>query len=378
MAGCLRRDLDVRVELYRADDQAWEDWLRDVPRDVYHTAGFHRYAEGSGEGTALLAVVGDRSRGLAWPYLLRRVADVPELSGSDATDVTSVYGYPGPLAWGCDPGDAFLATAWRALVDLWRGQRVVAVFTRFHPLLGNASLAANFRATGEADGDSGVIALGPTVSIDCTLDDEMARAHYDPKVRRAIDRSRVDGFTTVEDADWARFDAFARLYRETMVRNNAAPSYFFDDSDFARLRAALPENVHLLMTVRGDDVVAAGILTESGGIVQTYLSASDRGTHPSPKPLFYDDARRWARARGNGVFHLGGGRGSREDSLLEFKGRFSPRRHTFHIGRWVLDERTYRALADARMAGMRTPHPDDDGFFPVYRSEEVGPNGSPR
>jgi hypothetical protein len=366
----------MRVELHRPEDAAWEHSLRNVPRDVYHTAGFHRYAEGSGEGTAFLAVVGDRSRGLAWPYLLRDVAEVPELSGYDATDVTSVYGYPGPLAWGCQPGDDFLADAWRALVDLWRGQRAVAVFTRFHPLLGNSSLVANLQSTGAPDGEPAVTALGPTVSIDCTLDDEMARADYDPKVRRAIDRSRMDGFLTVEDVSWARLDAFARLYRETMVHNNAAASYFFDDSDFARLRAALPENVHLLTTVRGDDVVAAGILMEFRGIVQTYLSASDRGMHPSPKPLFYDDARRWARARGNGVFHLGGGRGSREDSLLEFKGRFSSRRHTFQIGRWVLDQRMYRALADARMAGIRTPLPIEEGFFPVYRSEGVGQNGS--
>jgi hypothetical protein len=303
------------------------------------------------------------------------VADVTELAGSDATDVTSVYGYPGPLAWGCHPGDDFLSLAWRALLGLWREQRVVAVFTRFHPLLGNAILAADFQVTAESEGDPGVTALGPTVSIDCTLDDGAARADYDPKARRLIDRSQMDGVSTVEDVEWARLDEFARLYRETMVRNNAPASFFFDHSDFARLRAALPDNVHLLTTVRGDDVVAAGILMEFGRIVQTYLSASDRGTHPSPKPLFYDDARRWARSRGNNVLHIGGGRGSREDSLLAFKGQFSSRRHTFHIGRWILDQPMYRTLADARMAGERTLLLDEEGFFPVYRTEGVGPNG---
>jgi Acetyltransferase (GNAT) domain len=364
----------MRVELHRPQDQAWEGWLHDVPRDVYHTAGFHQYAEGSGEGTAFLAVVGDRSRGLAWPYLLRDVANVPELAGFDATDVTSVYGYPGPLAWGCQPGDEFLADAWRTLLDLWRGQRVVAVFTRFHPLLGNASLVAEFHGTADSDGDPGVTPLGPTVSIDCTLDDEAARADYDPKVRRVVDRSRADGVSTVEDVDWTRLPEFTRLYRDTMIHNNAAASFFFDDSDFARLRAALPEEAHLLITVRGDALVAAGILMEFGGIVQTYLSASDRSIHPSPKPLFYDDARSWARARGSSVFHLGGGRGSREDSLLDFKGRFSSRRHTFHIGRWVLDRRLYRALVEAPQAGSQAPHSNDDGFFPAYRREAPSAN----
>jgi hypothetical protein len=117
---------------------------------------------------------------------------------------------------------------------------------------------------------------------------------------------------------------------------------------------------------------------EFGGIVQTYLSASDRSIHPSPKPLFYDDVRRWARLRGNSVFHLGGGRGSREDSLFDFKSRFSSRRHTFHIGRWILDQHLYRAMADTqRLATMQTSVPDDNGFFPAYRSEGVRPYGSP-
>jgi hypothetical protein len=367
----------VRVELLSPRDAAWERRLRGIPRDIYHTAGYHGWSEASGAGRAMLVVAGDGPRGLAWPYLLRPVAEVPGLVGSDAMDVTSVYGYPGPIAWGCSPGDPFLADAWRALLDVWRQQRVVAVFTRLHPLLGNAELAASLQLRDEtgAGMDAGdtagpVLGLGQTVSIDCALDEERARAGYHPDARHAIDRSRRDGLVTEHDTEWRHVDAFIRLYHDTMQRNNATRFYYFDADDLARLRAVLPGLVHLLVTRRGEATVAAGVFTEFEGIVQTLLSASDRGVHPSPKPLLYDEARRWAGSRGNRVLHLGGGRGSRADSLLEFKARFSPRRHEFSVGRWIVDPDAYRALCAARLAA--TPAETvDPSFFPAYRAPRL-------
>ena len=89
------------MELLTPSQPAWDDRLAVARRDIYHLAGYHAYAEGSGEGEPMLITVGDRERGLAWPYLLRRIDAMEGLAGTDATDVTSVYGYPGPIAWGC-------------------------------------------------------------------------------------------------------------------------------------------------------------------------------------------------------------------------------------------------------------------------------------
>ena len=364
----------IRTQLLRPLDPEWASWLIDVPHDIFHTAAFHAYSEASGEGTAYLAVIGDRHRGLAWPYLLRNVAEVPELAGSEATDVTSVYGYPGPLSWGCAPGDSFLRGAWEELLGLWREQRVVGAFTRFHPLLGNVSVASGFDSEQRRDDDIRSVELfGQTVSINCEIDDEAARADYHKTARRAIGRAQRKGFTTSEDVHWESLGDFTRLYRETMLLNQASPYYFFSASDFQRLRHDLADHVHLLVTRSAADVVASGVVLEFSGIVHTFLSASDRSVRPSPKPLFYDDTRRWARTRGNRVLHLGGGRRSQDDSLLEFKGRFSSRRHPFHVGRWVVDGRAYDELVETRMAGIGASRRLEPGFFPVYRAAAIEP-----
>jgi hypothetical protein len=368
----------IPVSLYRATDPAWEESLGAVPRDVYHTAGYHAYAQGSGEGEPYLVVVGGGRRGLAWPYLLRKVGDLPGLTGSDATDVTSVYGYPGPLAWGSLPGDEFIASAWSSIVDIWRGQGAVTAFSRFHPLFNNASLVSGLCRPGDAtEGHWSVLAVGSTVSIDCTLGDDAARAQYAPALRQRLRAGRRAGLTTTHDEDWRDLPTFADLYRETMVRNGAAAYYYFDQSDFERLHAALPGQVHLLVTRVGDAVAAAGLFTEYGGIVESHLVGTSSTLRSlSPFKILLDDVRSWARERGNSVFHLGGGRGGRKDTLLTFKGDFSPRRHLFHVGRWVLDRAEYRSLVEARLAAAPAGRVPDPTFFPAYRAPLLEEEGS--
>ena len=360
----------VDVRLLRADDPAWDEWLRDVRRDFYHTAGYHAYARGSGQGEPCLVVVGDRQRGMAWPYLLRRVAEVEELAGSDATDVNSVYGYPGPLAWGCEPGDPFVERAWSEILETWRQQGAVSAFTRFHPLLGNSALVSGLGSLADAgDPSVGVVPAGPTVSVDLSIGDEAVRGSYGRDLRREIDASRRAGLTTVHDEDWAYLPTFTRLYQETMVRAGATGYYFFDEGDFRRLRAALAGNLHLLVTRSEDAVASAGLFTEFEGIVEWYLVGSSATFRSlSPSKVLVDDAIRWARGRGNAVLHMGGGRGGREDTLLWFKGRFSPRRHPFHTGRWILDPEAYQELVRARLAGVAGRGAPDPRFFPAYRA----------
>jgi ribosomal protein S18 acetylase RimI-like enzyme len=373
----------VRSQLLGAGDPAWDDWLTDVPHDIYHTAGYHSYSRGTGEGEPFMLVVGDQRRGLAWPYLLRQVSEVEHLAGSLATDVTSVYGYSGPLAWGCAPGDPFFAQAWSEVLGAWLSQGVVSAFTRFHPLLGNESLMSGLRAPRDEPVDrEPVSTIGRTVSIDLTIGEDAARAGYSESLRRQIRNYRAAGLVTTLDEDWTDIGTFARIYHETMARNGAADYYFFDKSDFLRLRESVDGRVFLFVTRLGDTVGAAGLFTEYRGIVQEHLVAASQSlAYISPYKVLIDDACAWARQRGNSVFHLGGGRGAHEDSLFDFKSRFSPRRHPFYTGRWVLDPAACRELLEARGRGADGEGAGDSDYFPPYRAPVVesrrpSPSGS--
>jgi hypothetical protein len=311
---------------------------------------------------------------VAWPYLLRQVADVPGLAFSSATDVHSVYGYPGPLAWGCHD-DEFIDRAWTEIQSVWREQGAVAAFTRFHPLLGNAELARAFHAhPGGDELPDPVLAGGWTVSVDLTIGYDAARASYARDIRREVDQSVRAGLTTVDDEDWTELSTFARLYNDTMTRLGASDFYFFKMADFVRLRDSLPGHVHLLVTRSGDTVASAGLFLDWGDIVEWYLVGTDVAFQAlSPSKVLVDFAINWAHNRGHRVLHLGGGRGGRDDSLFWFKSRFSPRRHEFHTGRWVLEPSTYRELLTARRSMLGEGTRQDETYFPAYRAPTVAP-----
>ena len=363
-------------------DPSWDDRLAVARRDIYHLAGYHAYAEGSGEGEPLLIVVADGGRGLAWPYLLRRVDAIEELKGTDATDVTSVYGYPGPIVWGCRPGDSFPAEAWQEILAVWRQQHVVSVFTRFHPLLGNAAIVADFPPPADLVGmarPQPLVPGSPTVSIDCRLDDSAARRGYAKVLRQEIDGARRAGLVTEIDEDWSEIETFTRLYGETMQRSGASAEYIIDRSDVRRLREALPGRLHLLVTRWEDDVGAACLFTELDGIVQAHLAGTnDDLRHLSPLKVLLDDARAWARSRGDHVLHLGGGRAGKGDSLFAFKARFSPSRHAFHTGRWILEPRLYRELVAVRRRSSVASDSSAEEYFPAYRARPASAKGTNR
>lgn len=363
----------IRVETVRADDPAWEEWLEHVPRDVFHSAGYHAYSEGSGEGQAYLAVVGNHDRGLAWPYLLRRI-DPDDRGPQPITDVNSVYGYPGPLAWGCQPGDALLERAWTEIQGVWRSQGAITAFTRFHPILGNAAIAQDFRSPGGSI--DGVVDNGQTVSVDLSLGYQGARGAYGRDLRREIDRSRAAGLVTEVDTEFAELGTFARLYKETMQRLHAADYYFFQESDFQRLREALPGRMDLILTRLDGEVAAAGLFTEWQGLVEWYLVGTDaKFANLSPSKALVDFAIEWAIGRGASVLHMGGGRGGSNDSLLWFKGRFSPRRHAFFTGRWILNQAATTELSDARRVALEPGTSLEANYFPEYRAPIVDDEG---
>jgi hypothetical protein len=342
-----------RIELIPARAfEDWSRWLEPVAHDFYHTAAYHRFAEESGEGEAFLAVCGSPDRFVAWPYLLR--------PAGRWRDVTSVYGYCGPLTHHCSTDLGFLRNAWECIHNVWRSQRVVSVFTRFHPLLEN-HLAAPASLAG-----------GATVSIDLTAPESSNWHDYQASLRNRIHRGRRLGLVSEIDHSWSHLDDFARFYHAAMRRNSAAPYYFFSTDYFRRLRQALGHHIVLMLTRQGNAIAAAGLFIEYRGIVQNHFCVNNESyARLAPSKVLLDDVRCWARGRGNRVFHLGGGRGATADSLFAFKAAFSRRRHPFFTGRWVLDSGAYLSLCRGLPSQAAT-----QGFFPAYRSPDFAPQES--
>ena len=354
------------IRLIAATDGAWDDVLSRTDHDLYHTSRYHRMWEHAGE--PYLAVCGDEDRFLAWPFLLSPIDAGQRRNGTEWLDVTAVYGYGGPVARNCEPGDEFTVRAFEAIAREWRSLGVVSAFTRFNPLL------ENHRWVAPASGFPGLWPIGDTVSLDLRLSNEEVQSGYRRTVRQQVRHARANGLVSFTDENWNHLDGFVRLLHQTMDRNRAAAEFYLPAEFFRQLRGFFPRGLFLRVVSCGPYPESAGVFLEYRGIMHTlYIGNSSEAACCHATKLLIDDAQQWARERGARVLHLGGGRGARnDDSLFYFKSGFSHRRHPFYVGGWVLDPARYNYLAEARMeCALRAGSTLDPDFFPAYRSPFV-------
>lgn len=337
----------MRAQLIGTDDARWAA-LGGVDADFYHRPDYAALcaAHERHEAVALLVEEGDR---LLLLPLLRRTS--PE----GWSDVTSAHGYPGALLRGDD--DGFFGRALEAGLVPLRGLGVVSLYVRLHPLL-------NPRPP---SGVGEVVRHPDTVAVDLTLSDEELWSQTRPRVRSQVNRAVRAGHRMRVDRSAAALATFRRLYDATMERLGAGAAYRFDERYFVGLAEALGEALHVVTVDVGGEVAAGGVWIESAGIVHLHLAASDpRFDREHPTKLMYHLMRAWSRDRGARWMHLGGGRGTAEDTLLRFKAGFSSLRAPYRTVRVIVDHERYAALVVERFpAGSAGPRPD---WFPAYRA----------
>jgi sugar O-acyltransferase (sialic acid O-acetyltransferase NeuD family) len=361
------------ITLFAPNDIEWTRYLADTPHDFFHTPEYHQVWARVRGADGALAVYGRPDKFVAWPYLRQPISDVSWAEGQPVYDVTSAYGFSGPLVHGCDNDPAFLRAAWTAIVDVWRSQSIVTVFTRFHPLLGSDTWVQQICRTTDPIGAGGILAQGKTVAIDLTIPETETWNDYKRQLRQSIRRAQKSAVRIVHDPEWQHLHDFKRLYYATMKRNGASAFYYFTADFFNNLRTAAGAHASLMVALYEDKVVSAAMLIEFGGIVNVFLLGSDPAHHSlSAGKLLIHEAHAWARKRGNRYLHLGGGRCSRDcDELFRFKRLFSTGLFPFYTGRWILDQRRHDELLkerqrDARLRGDSIRIADD--FFPAYRA----------
>ena len=320
------------MSLVEVEPSAWDDVLdRLGVDDAYFRRGYVESAALLDAGEPVLLHGGDAVH----PVLVR------EIPGSDPLDVTTAYGFGGPVGGDC----------WD-LYDRWAAERgVVTSFIRFHPLY------ANHR------GASPSVRLEPLAgTVGWRLDKPdlfagMHRSHRN-KCRKA---ERAGVSVEVSEAP-ERLDRFAALYERTMARVDAEDFYFFRAEYWEALAAGLRARVVQFDAVLDGESIASALCLSGGPWFHYHLGASlDEARRLGASNLLLYEAGAWAKERGFELFHLGGGVGGGADSLLAFKRCFDPEAGLCErwLGKVVHDEEAYRALGgDAASL---------DGFFPAYR-----------
>ncbi|MBU2921211.1 peptidoglycan bridge formation glycyltransferase FemA/FemB family protein [Winogradskyella psychrotolerans] len=323
----------------------WNAILEQIENyDFYHTYDYHNISKNEDETPILLTYTKDKAT-IALPILLRKIPN------TIYSDLTSVYGYAGPL---CnvdvnmyDFND--FKTTFNAYLD---SNNIVSVFSRLHPYIQQDRILENL-------GDT--VSLGDVVNIDVSLPIEQSRMAYGKSNKNQINKLRKQ-CEVVKAETKEEILEFVDIYYENMKRLNAKKNYFFSKEYFLNFMEISDFDTDILLVrhLESNTFVAGSMFVKTKQIVQYHLSGT-RTEHLRLKPskLFLDEMRLQATEQGFKVFNLGGGLGSEHDSLFEFKASFSKDFKTFKVWKYIVNQDIYDELSQQK---------DETDFFPKYRS----------
>lgn len=334
--------MDVKVVSCK---NQWKTVLNEIGRfDFVHTYDFHKASADNGEGEPLLFVASEASGRVmgCWPTLKR------EIPCTNYVDLSSVYGYGGPLFAKDIEAGSVLDALWQGMAEFG----AVSLFSRMHPLFVDSLEGEADR--GEQLGDVVVINVNP---------DEPHLPTYRGSHRREIVNAQKKGVMLEVDWDCTELKDFVGIYQDAMRDLNAREYYLFNMVYFQKIVAAQDFKVFIIFATFEGVKVAASMFIVTNDVMQYYLSGSDHAYRKfSASKAIIAKAHEVAGELGVRNIILGGGVGSERDSLFKFKAGFSNNFKPFYVVKKVLSAEVYQDLCQAKQVS-----PDTSGFFPPYR-----------
>ena len=313
--------------------------------DFYFLAEYHQMDK---SGLPLLLHYSDNHCAFALPIIMR---DINETSYKD---ITSIYGYSGPLVSCENPDPKSINNFQKELLHFFDSHSVVSVFSRLHPLFPNQKQLLS--------GLGDVVDTNLTVGIDLTLPESEQKRQYSRSTRHAVNLLIRKGIKIREAENEKDIDSFIKIYEETMNRVNAKESYFFS-SDYYSNFLALIDSFILLATYK-EEVIGGILCSKCNGIIQDHLNATKNDyLYLSPQKLLLDQVRKMGTENHMKYLHLGGGFDGKDNSLFDFKSRFSKQRFMFKIWRYIHNKDVYNCLVSKK----NNENTSNKTFFPLYR-----------
>ena len=327
----------------KKDKSKWNSTIKKmVNHDFYFCNSYHSNNDG-----AILISFKEQNYSIALPLIIRHIAT------TNYFDATSVYGYSGPLRSDRNIPEGIIRKFNAELKVCLSEMKVVTAFSRLHPLFQQEDLLSNV-------GD--VTPLGKTVSIDLTLSLEEQRSQYRRRLKSRINRFSQSTGYIFEDSKLEYVDEFIKLYYENMKRVNAESIYFFDKEYFNNLFLSDDIDARLLFLKKDGILISGAIFVYTGDIIQYHLSGTKlEYLKHSPLELLLDYVRITGTQQGYKNLHLGGGVGSKEDSLYHYKTGFSRVENNFKVWKYIVNEEIYNQLINEVEIN------EDKSYFPLYR-----------
>lgn len=321
----------------------WNQYLslyKPEQKDAYYTEEYVKLYETDSE-RALCYVYTEGDNCFLMPFLCRSFSHKGEIY----YDFETAYGYGGPIYNTNDSN--FIQNAWNAFMKYANDNHYVCGFVRFHPLLNNIE---GFEKVGKLFLDRKTVAIDLSEGIDAAWMNEIHT-----KNRNVIKKGEKNGLKFIVDDNYKRLPEFIDLYNSTMDKLSAEDFYYFQNSYYENLKTNIKDSFLGLVENQGK-IIAAAIFFYSLPYGHYHLAGSDRtALNLSPNNFLLWNAAKELAGRGVQKFHLGGGTDGREDnSLFQYKRKFSKSEYQFSFGKLMFNQEIY----DSVVAEWEEKNPD--------------------
>jgi lipid II:glycine glycyltransferase (peptidoglycan interpeptide bridge formation enzyme) len=146
-----------------------------------------------------------------------------------------------------------------------------------------------------------VVNIASTISL-ASYETDTCEDGYNENTRRNIRRARKEGVTIVQSDDLATFhDILSSLLKS---RFSTTPVHTL--AELQLLAGQFPDNIRLLLAMKGGEAVAGSLLYITDTVVHTqYIAATEEGKRCNALSLLFDHAISEARTLGKRYFDFG-------------------------------------------------------------------------
>ncbi len=321
------------------DKQLWIEWLNRLPitqNDIYaHPEYINLHTDQEKEPRCYIFSHDENI--FLYPFLLQKTPFI-----DNYYDITTAYGYGGPLFSTCDR--SFLELAYSCFYKKAKQNNIVAELIKFNPLQNNhAHLKKIFPGK--------IIPACKTVFVKIDQDEELRWTNeYTAANRKGIKKAIRNNITVEFDNSKKKWNNFEKLYAETMKFNIANKFYFFSPKYFEKIRNNLSSNYILSSATVNGTTGASMIILHGKKFAYCHLIGTNRSYQKiGINNYLHHQCIQWCKKEGIDKLLIGGGRTNQDDdSLLKFKMNFSKKMTSFYIGENILNKEIYNELCKLR------------------------------
>ena len=273
-------------------------------------------------------------------------------------DFETAYGYSGPITNSSE--NEFLEEAWGTFKNYCDNNRIICGIIRFDPFVKN-----NFDFFKKKINLSfeGPIAIQNYKNLKQSND-----SFYSGSINQKIKKSVKMNIKFYHSDNLYELEKFKEIYIELMKSKNAKQNYFFDKNYFQKI-SNLDKNIKLFLISLNKEVIGGAITLESNNISSIHLSAVKKEYLTAGASVFLRfNIIEFFKKKNFDSINLGGGTtNSENDSLFQFKEKFSNEIRKYFIGKCLFNKNIYNKLCDNFQKTLNEKNKNYQNYFLKYR-----------